>query len=210
MNVREEDEDNLLRSVALQNAQAILLARQRAESDLLRAKEALEAKTQELAHSLALMRATLESTSNGILATDERRRIRNYNEQFVKLWDAPPEVIGTMDHRHVVRYNSRRFADPEAFIARVEEIHDSGPAEAFDILELTDGRVLERFSKVQYVDNRNVGRVWSFTDITKRRRAEEAAQKAAEERAHLLERERNARADAERASAMKDELPATL
>ena len=37
-----DDEEELLRSVALQNAQSILLARQRAEEELLRAKEALE------------------------------------------------------------------------------------------------------------------------------------------------------------------------
>jgi signal transduction histidine kinase/ActR/RegA family two-component response regulator len=208
--VQQDDEENLLRSVALQNAQTILLARQREESDLLAAKEALELKTRELAHSLALMRATLESTSNGILATDEQRGIRTYNEQFVRLWDIPPDIIGTMDHQRVLEFNSRRFADPAGFIARVDEIYASGPAEAFDILELADGRVLERFSKVQYVDNRNVGRVWSFSDITERRHAEAAAEEAAEERTHLLESERNARADAERASAMKDEFLATL
>ena len=59
---QDDEEEQLLRSVALQNAKSILLARQRAEQELLRAKEALERKTQELAHSLALMRATLEST----------------------------------------------------------------------------------------------------------------------------------------------------
>ena len=39
---RIDDEDKLLRSVALQNANTILVARQRAERDLLEAKEALE------------------------------------------------------------------------------------------------------------------------------------------------------------------------
>jgi PAS domain S-box-containing protein len=40
-------------------------------------------------------------------------------------------------------------------------------------LELADGRVFERFTKIQFVEERNVGRVWSFRDITKRKRAEE-------------------------------------
>ncbi|MDQ3564040.1 MAG: ATP-binding protein [Pseudomonadota bacterium] len=53
---RNDDEEMLLRSVALQNAKSILQARQRAEEELVRAKEALELKTQELAHSLAMMR----------------------------------------------------------------------------------------------------------------------------------------------------------
>ena len=48
----EEREEKLLHSVALQNAQSILRARQLAEQEL-------ERKTEELAHSLAMMRATL-------------------------------------------------------------------------------------------------------------------------------------------------------
>jgi len=48
----EPDEEQLLRSVVLQNANSILLARQRAEEDLVRAKDALEARTAELEHAL--------------------------------------------------------------------------------------------------------------------------------------------------------------
>jgi PAS domain S-box-containing protein len=46
--IPSDDEDSLLRSVALQNAQSILLARQRAEEELVRAKEALERSEREL------------------------------------------------------------------------------------------------------------------------------------------------------------------
>jgi signal transduction histidine kinase len=55
----EGDEDVMLRSVALQNAASIFRARQRAEQDLIRTKEALEAKTEALARSLATVEASL-------------------------------------------------------------------------------------------------------------------------------------------------------
>src|SRR5687767_6708187 len=84
-----EDEDALLHSVALQNAQTILQARQQGERALLRAKEALEARTEELARSLALMQATLESTTDAILATDERGRVTCYNANLVQMWELP-------------------------------------------------------------------------------------------------------------------------
>src|SRR6185369_2733363 len=114
--------------------------------------------------------------------------------------------------------------DYRQFLARVEDIYASSPPESFDLLQLADGRTFERFSKVQRVDTKEVGRVWSFRDITERCRAEDAlrtiaidnarlyesAQKSAAERATLLESERSARAEAERMSEMKDEFLATL
>ena len=55
-----------------------------------------------------------------------------------------------------------------------------------------------------------VGRVWSFRDVTAHRRAQTAARAAAEERKQLLDSERAARAEAERASGVKDEFLANL
>src|SRR5688572_13996085 len=87
------DEDDLLRSVASQNAQSILAARQRAEQEMLRAKEALERKTRELAESLAMMRATLESTWDGILVTDQAGNITGFNQKLFDMWRIPEGVL---------------------------------------------------------------------------------------------------------------------
>ncbi|XXT15631.1 ATP-binding protein [Sorangium sp. So ce429] len=171
---QEQEEEQLLRSVALQNAQSILAARQRAEQELLRIKEALEARTAELARSLAMMRATLESTTDGILVVDRAGNVADFNEKLVLLWRLPREALESRQHQVVLELISRHFKDPGSFLARVDEIQRTGPRESYDLLELADGRVLERFSKVQTVDERDVGRVWILRDITERRRAEEA------------------------------------
>src|SRR6476469_8637848 len=94
-----EDEERLLRSVALQNASSILQARQRAEEELIRAKEALESRTEELARSLAMMRATLESTTDGILVTDGAGKVTGFNANFVEMWRVPREVMDSGEHR---------------------------------------------------------------------------------------------------------------
>ena len=168
-----DDEENLLRSVALQNAKSILLARQRAEQELVQAKETLERRTEELARSLVIMRATLEATTDGIVVTDSDRALTGWNERYVQMWQLPPELIDTKDHRQIVQACSRQLEDPQGFVDRVDSIYTSMPPETLDVLELADGRVFERVSKIQVVDDQDVGRVWSFRDITERRRAEE-------------------------------------
>jgi signal transduction histidine kinase/ActR/RegA family two-component response regulator len=165
--VQGDPEEELLRSVAFQNAKSILLARQRAEEDMLRAKQALERKTQE-------QRATLQATWDGILVTDEQGHVTDFNRKYVEMWRVPADVMDSMDHRRILEVTGQQFEDPQRFLSRIEEIYAESPAESLDVLELADGRVFERYSTPQIIEGRNVGRVWSFHDITANRRSEEA------------------------------------
>jgi signal transduction histidine kinase/ActR/RegA family two-component response regulator len=169
-----DDEELRLRSVAMQNAQAILIARQRAEQELLHAKQDLERKTSELAHSLALLRATFESTWDGILQTASDGAVIGYNQQFVDMWRIPESTIREGTHRAINAFISPQFTEPERFGARVAEIYERGERESYDLLELRDGRVFERYSKTLLVDDHVAGRVWSFRDISERRSVEMA------------------------------------
>jgi PAS domain S-box-containing protein len=169
-----DEEEELLRSVALKNAQSILQARQRAEQQLSRANEALERRTQELAHSLSLMRATLESTTDAILVTDVEGRVMDFNENYLRIWKLSREFMAGADLGALLRVNSEQFRNPGEFVARIEDITASSPPETFDLLELADGRALERFSRIRVANGQRAGRVWSFREITERLEAEEA------------------------------------
>jgi PAS domain S-box-containing protein len=173
----DSDEEKLLRSVALQNAHSILAARQRADEELIRAKEALERRTQELARSVAMTRATLESTTDGILVTDGAGQVTDFNEKFVAMWRLSRAAVDGRAHRQVLETIGPLCHEPAHFLARVAAIDAASPPETYDLLDLADGRTIERFSCVQVVDGRNVGRVWSFRDVTERRCAETALQK---------------------------------
>lgn len=178
-----DDTEQLLRSSALQTASSILHARQRAERELIQAKRALELKTEELAHSLSMMRATLESTTDGILVTDGSGKITGFNEKYVEMWRMPREIVDAREAEALRVAAGQQFEDPQEFVARIRAIETSDVPESFDVLEFADGRVFERYSKVQRIEDRSVGRVWTFRDITERKRAEEklrAAKIAAE------------------------------
>ncbi len=66
----------------------------------------------------------------------------------------------------------------EGFIARIEEIIATAQ-ESFDLLELKDGRIFDRSSKVLTVEGARAGRVWSFRDVTERHRFEITANRLA-------------------------------
>ncbi len=179
----QQNEQELLHSVALQTSQSIMHLRQRAEQQLREAKEALEAKTEELAHSLAVTRATLEATTDGILVVDEQGRVTDFNEQFVRIWVIPRETLATGERGPLLKIAVTVIQNPEQFLARTDEIYEKSPAESVDRLEFLDGRIFERYSKLQRVGERVLGRVWSYRDITERARAEETLR----DEARLLE-----------------------
>jgi PAS domain S-box-containing protein len=141
------------------------------EQEIRRAKEALEQRTRELAEALVIMRATLDSTTDGILVTDEEGKVTDFNDKYLDMWKIPREVLEGGTAGEVRELASRNFADPQRFFARIAEIAATAQ-ESFDVLELKDGRIFERYSKVLSVEGRCVGRVWIFRDMTHRHLSE--------------------------------------
>lgn len=72
MGIPQDEEEELLRAVAIQNAQSILLARHRAEEELVAAKEALELRTEELERANELIRTIAENAASCLLMLDEQ------------------------------------------------------------------------------------------------------------------------------------------
>ena len=82
----DENEEELLRSVALQNAQSILAARRRMERELTQAKDALERKTEELAQSEARYRWALKAGRLVHWETDLVARTRTWTKEAMALF----------------------------------------------------------------------------------------------------------------------------
>ncbi|MEX2109030.1 MAG: HAMP domain-containing sensor histidine kinase [Gemmatimonadaceae bacterium] len=70
----QDEEERQLADVALRTANSIFLARQRAEQELIRTKEALEAKTEALAHALAETEASLRERDRARAEAEAARR----------------------------------------------------------------------------------------------------------------------------------------
>src|SRR5580704_1820277 len=165
-----DDEEKELRTTVLETASIVLQTRQRAEQEIRRANEILEQRTRELGQALATMRATMESTTDAILVTDDFK-VNDFNQKYLDMWKVPRGILEEGKVREVRESHSQNFVDPQNFIARIDQIIASDQ-ESYDLLELKDGRKLERYSKVRTVEGKSTGRVWSYRDVTERHLAE--------------------------------------
>ena len=136
-------------------------------TDRRRAEEAL-------ANSLSLLNATLESTTDGILSVELATGRMCANTRFRTMWNIPTEMMETCGDDALIAWNARQTNDPERFIARIKEVHARPEPEAFDVIDLKDGRVFERYINPQRVGGTVVGVVVNFRDITARRKTEAA------------------------------------
>ena len=138
-----------------------------------RLEQRVAERTQELASSLSLLHATLESTADGILVTDGAGGVMNWNERYLQMWSIPREAMSAADEKPRIQIATAQLKEPAGFEAKIEELHSRPEAESYDVLELKDGRIFERYSRPQRIGDKCVGRVWCFRDVTERRRAEQ-------------------------------------
>ncbi len=126
-----------------------------------------------LRQALSLLTATLDSTADGILVVDAAGRITSFNRRFCEMWRLPESALESRDDSAVPSFVLDQLEKPEVFITKVEELYSQPEVESDDTIEFKDGRVFERHSRPQKVDGTVVGRVWSFRDVTDRKRLED-------------------------------------
>ena len=131
----------------------------------------------------AIMRATLESAIEGIMVTDNARRVIAINKRFAELSGVSQDALATNDQRAVIAAALRFVKGSEGMSSRVDALHESD-ATLRDELELQNGAVIDWFSApVRTPDGTKVGRVAFFRDMTADRQAHhqlELAREAAE------------------------------
>ena len=121
-----------------------------------------------------------EASVDGILSIDADGRVISRNERFISMWGIPSDVAESRSDERLLNAVVEKLAHPEQFLERVYQLYTNRRESSMDEIELTDGRVFERHSAPMIgADNRYYGRVWTFRDITSRKRSEEVIWKQA-------------------------------
>ena len=146
----------------------------RQETASLREAEVAGKRTESaLARATSLLTSTIESSADGILVIDNHGAITVFNKKFLSIWGIKTSLVAQRDGAWLLDYVSHQLRDPEAFLEKVRYLYAHPGEESFDVLELANGRIFERFSLPQRMGERVSGRVWSFRDVTDRRNAEQ-------------------------------------
>jgi diguanylate cyclase (GGDEF)-like protein len=123
---------------------------------------------EQLESRMSELRATLESSGDGILVLNMAGEVRHYNRRFIELWNVPPDILVRHDNMSLLAHMRGCVKDEAAYQARLTVMADDPEVECTDILLLRSGRMLERVSLPQTSRSRVVGRVYSFRDLTER------------------------------------------
>jgi len=125
----------------------------------------------ELTKGSDMLRATLESTADGLLVVDNDRNVISSNDRFAELWKIPKEILETKDDDKLLNHVLNQLANPKQFIDKVQELYLS-TNDSLDELYFKDNRVFERYSCPLIQNGEVTGRVWCLRDISKRVEAE--------------------------------------
>jgi len=127
----------------------------------------------ELERTNALLSTVFETLRVGVIAEDGSRKVLAANRELLDLFDLtrdPDELTGR-DCAALVEEVSARFEDPEAFVARTDEVVASNEPVHGETFELRDGRTLAVSHEPVDLPNRE-GRLWMCRDITDQRERE--------------------------------------
>jgi PAS domain S-box-containing protein len=128
----------------------------------------------------SLLQSTLESTADGILVVDHLGYVTSFNKKFGEQWRIPQELLDTKNDNKLLSFIVDQLKYPDVFLAKVKELYSNPAQNSYDTIEFKDGRVFERYSQPQLIEDKIAGRVWSFRDVTERRLSELALLKAKE------------------------------
>jgi len=126
----------------------------------------------EARRAVTLLQSTLDSTADGILVIGHDGRVLTWNRRFADMWGIPAESMEDDDDQELIGQLVEKLNDPAEFLNNLAALHEHPEDESMNALLLKDGRRLEQYSIGRYLDDEPV-RVWSFRDVTARKRAEE-------------------------------------
>jgi PAS domain S-box-containing protein len=131
---------------------------------------------QKIIESENRLNSLIENLQSGVLLEDENRKIVVVNKKFCTMFKVPiePEQMKGVDCAQAAESSKHFFKNPDKFVDRIDEILKEKKNVIAEEIELVDGSVLERSFLPIYKDGKYAGHLWSYDDITIKKRYKES------------------------------------
>jgi PAS domain S-box-containing protein len=137
-----------------------------------RVEDALQAKT-------SILEAQTNATIDAILIVDMNQKRILINQRAIELFEIPENIAHDEDDTKLLNHVVGMTKFPDQFIEKVQYLYNHPNETGSDEIEFKNGKILDRYSApVLGKDNEYFGRIWTFRDITKSRKAEKALQRS--------------------------------
>jgi PAS domain S-box-containing protein len=157
---------------ALHNKQGKVIKYFATEEDITFEKEF----NQQLIESENRLNSLIANLQSGILLEDDDRKIVLVNKKFCELFgiNVEPEVMKGFDCEMMAKGTKDYFKYPEEFLTRIDEILAKKEMVITEEVELADGRIFERSFIPIKSGNKANGHLWSYEDITIKKKYKES------------------------------------
>jgi PAS domain S-box-containing protein len=119
-----------------------------------------------LSEKVSIIESILPAISAGLLVVDNNNKVTLLNDSFLKLWGIPRILAEKKDDKKLIKFVLNQLVSPEEFLSRVRYLYTHPHEKSRDTIKFKDGKIFERCSCPQIKNDKIVGRVWAFNDIT--------------------------------------------
>jgi len=143
---------------------------------------------QEIIESENRLYSLIINLQSGILLEDVNRKILIVNKKFCELFGIPvdPELLTGLDCEETAEQSKILFKNPDAFLARIDEILAQKTTVIAENIEMADGRIVERSFIPIYHGNKYDGHLWSYEDVTIKKKYEQSLEAEREKYSNII------------------------
>lgn len=134
--------------------------------------DTVQTRNSELEKTLSLLQAAFEATPDSTIAISQDKKIITYNKTFIKQWHISEKILQS-ELKNIIDAMAEQTHNAKLFKKMMNHLCENPDAEYIKEWKLTTGEYIELYIQPQILHDEIIGSVFSFRNITQRKRLEE-------------------------------------
>lgn len=139
---------------------------ERFDSELSRDEHSLEDSIFETKSSEAFLIATLNAINEGVVVVDGDKKITHYNKRFIEMWGIPSKELASLTYTELVTVMLDKVINSSGLETYLSAAFHVSPVTTTYRIQCEDEQIFQINVQPQHVENKSVGSVLSFRNMT--------------------------------------------